>query len=107
MTTWKLIDQNTNEDCIFRIVRSSPYIGNSWSNWYACNKVPCGICREDLCPLAELHAGFAKCEHPDHNSETNCLDRAVGCNKHCVCCMGELAVPIYNAELNSDEGNLF
>lgn len=34
-----------------------------------------------------------KCSHPDHNEQENCEDRAIGCSKHCVCCMGESAIP--------------
>lgn len=33
------------------------------------------------------------CTHPDHREGSDCLDRSVGCSKHCVCCMGELAIP--------------
>lgn len=31
------------------------------------------------------------CKHPDHNDKETCEDRAVGCHKDCICCMGELA----------------
>ena len=45
-----------------------------------------------------LHSGnyYEKCDHPDHADDTDCLDRAVGCSKHCFCCMGELAIPLQN-----------
>lgn len=36
---------------------------------------------------------FESCTHPDHTDDTSCLDRSVGCSKHCLCCMGELAIP--------------
>ena len=42
---------------------------------------------------------FEICEHPDHNEQTDCQDRAVGCSKHCICCMGDLAIPVPNAEI--------
>lgn len=29
------------------------------------------------------------CEHPDHEEGRDCGDRAVGCSKHCLCCMGQ------------------
>lgn len=34
-----------------------------------------------------------QCTHPDHNDQTNCQERAVGCSPHCECCMGELTTP--------------
>lgn len=34
------------------------------------------------------------CTHPDHNDKENCEDRAVGCSKHCTCCLGESATPV-------------
>lgn len=37
---------------------------------------------------------FSVCNHPDHQSEVSCLDRAVGCSPHCLCCMGGLAIHI-------------
>lgn len=51
---------------------------------------------------SELNDGlgaFSRCEHPDHNDSESCLDRAVGCSKHCFCCMGEMAIPAPNAEM--------
>jgi len=29
------------------------------------------------------------CTHPDHNEHETCEDRAVGCSKDCICCMGD------------------
>ena len=37
---------------------------------------------------------FHFCTHPDHSDEIPCEDRAVGCSKHCKCCMGEFAIPL-------------
>lgn len=37
---------------------------------------------------------FSVCSHPDHKSEVSCLERAVGCSPHCLCCMGGLATSI-------------
>lgn len=37
---------------------------------------------------------YSKCCHPDHNENESCADRAVGCSKHCLCCMEELAIPL-------------
>ena len=40
--------------------------------------------------MEEIKAGrFAVCKHPDHTDETDCGNRAIGCSKHCLCCMGE------------------
>jgi hypothetical protein len=33
-----------------------------------------------------------KCEHPDHNENETCEDRAVACHKHCTCCLPPLAI---------------
>jgi hypothetical protein len=38
--------------------------------------------------------GFVTCTHPDHNATETCIDRAIGCDKGCKCCMEELAVPV-------------
>ena len=32
-----------------------------------------------------------KCTHPDHNENETCIERAVGCNPYCICCMGHWA----------------
>jgi hypothetical protein len=37
---------------------------------------------------------YSNCCHPDHNENESCADRAVGCSKHCLCCMEELAIPL-------------
>jgi hypothetical protein len=37
---------------------------------------------------------YSVCCHPDHEEGHDCVDRAVGCNEHCRCCMGELAKPL-------------
>ena len=37
---------------------------------------------------------YTQCCHPDHNENESCIDRAVGCSKHCLCCMEELAIPL-------------
>ena len=54
-----------------------------------------------------LHSGnyYEKYDHPDHADDTDCLDRAVGCSKHCFCCMGELAIPLQNDKSTNAEGN--
>lgn len=28
-----------------------------------------------------------KCEHPDHEDDVSCEDRAVACHKDCACCL--------------------
>ena len=46
--------------------------------------------------MKEMKTGrFAVCKHPDHTDETDCGNRAIGCSKHCLCCMGkELAIEL-------------
>ena len=29
---------------------------------------------------------WEECTHPDHTEGVACVDRAVGCSPHCVCC---------------------
>ena len=43
------------------------------------------------------------CTHPDHNDQETCGDRAVGCSKHCVCCMGQIAVSGPSSPLTEDD----
>ena len=56
--------------------------------------------REEIDRFKSLHkptvqpVSYCECTHPDHTEAKDCLDRAVGCSKHCVCCMGELAIPL-------------
>jgi hypothetical protein len=40
---------------------------------------------------------FVTCHHPDHHPDQDCQDRAVGCAVGCICCMGELAIPMKQA----------
>lgn len=47
---------------------------------------------EDIARRNVSKQEFVRCNHPDHNEQTDCQDRAIGCSKHCVCCMGNLAV---------------
>jgi hypothetical protein len=35
------------------------------------------------------------CNHPDHNENENCRERAVGCNPKCECCLDEFAIAYY------------
>jgi hypothetical protein len=33
-----------------------------------------------------------KCEHPDHNDNETCEDRAVACHQDCTCCLPPLVI---------------
>ena len=46
---------------------------------------------------------YTPCTHPDHNDHETCGDRAVGCSKHCICCMEELAIPLDGNVLSTDD----
>ena len=54
----------------------------------------CGEPGAHFAPPSLGEEGFYLCDHPDHNDHETCEDRAVGCSKHCACCMGELAIPL-------------
>lgn len=41
-----------------------------------------------------MNKKYYKCDHPDHEENTSCEDYAVSCSKYCLCCMGEIAIPL-------------
>lgn len=41
-----------------------------------------------------MNKKYYKCNHPDHEENTSCEDRAIGCSEYCLCCMGEIAIPL-------------